>query len=645
MTTKNTPMSVAKKIIAAHLISGKMEPGQEISLKIDQTLTQDATGTMAYLQFEAMGIAKTKAELSVSYIDHNTLQTGFENADDHAYLRSVASKYGIYFSPAGNGICHQIHLERFGIPGKTLVGSDSHTPTAGGIGMIAFGVGGLDVACAMAGQPFYLSMPKIVNVKLTGKLLGWASAKDVILELLRLLSVKGGRGKIFEFSGPGIKTLSVPERATITNMGAELGATTSLFPSDEITLAFMKQQKRQKNWEKLIADENAQYDETIEINLSKIEPLIALPHSPDNVKKVREVEGTIVNQVTIGSCTNSSLADMLLVAKVLKNKKVHPNVSLVISPGSRQVVAMLAKCDALNDLIASGARIIENACGPCIGMGQAPQSGAVSLRTFNRNYEGRSGTKDANVYLCSPHVAVAAAITGKITNPAKLGTAPKIKLPNNFLVDEKSIAAPEKKVSKAEIIRGPNIKPLPNFEPMGKLFVLDVCLKVHDNITTDHILPAGAKILPLRSNLPAISQYTFAAVDKDFVKRAQNSGSCVIVAGENYGQGSSREHAALAPRFLGVKAVIAKSFARIHLANLINFGILPLVFEDVSDYNKILLNDKIVIENISATNQRVEAKLISQGKESKIYFKHLLSQRQFEIVSRGGLLNWIKNHS
>ncbi|MCK9582492.1 MAG: aconitate hydratase [Endomicrobiales bacterium] len=643
MTPKNTPMSVAKKIISAHLISGKMEPGQEIALKIDQTLTQDATGTMAYLQFEAMGVEKTKAELSVSYVDHNTLQTGFENADDHAYLQSVAAKYGIYFSPAGNGICHQVHLERFGVPAKTLAGSDSHTPTAGGIGMLAFGVGGLDVACAMAAQPFYFAMPKIVNVKLTGKLLGWASAKDIILELLRILSVKGGRGKIFEFSGPGVKTLSVPERATITNMGAELGATTSLFPSDEITLAFMKQQKRQKNWKKLVADENTQYDETIEINLSKIEPLIALPHSPDNVKKVRDVEGIIVNQVAIGSCTNSSLADMLLVAKVLKNKKVHPNVSLVISPGSRQVVAMLARSGALNDLISSGARIIENACGPCIGMGQAPQSGAVSLRTFNRNFEGRSGTKDASVYLCSPHVAVAAAITGKITNPLKLGLAPKIKLPSNFLIDEKLIIAPEKKAFKIEIIRGPNIKPLPNFKPMDKLFVLDVCLKVQDNITTDHILPAGAKILPLRSNLPAISQYTFGAVDKDFVARAKSSGSCVIVAGENYGQGSSREHAALAPRFLGVKAVIAKSFARIHLANLINFGILPLVFEDAAEYNKISLNDKIIIENVSATNQKIEAKLISQGKESKIHLNHLLSERQFEIVRCGGLLNLIKN--
>jgi len=643
MTSKNMPMSVTKKIISAHLISGKMEPGQEIALKIDQTLTQDATGTMAYLQFEAMGVAKTKAELSVSYIDHNTLQTGFENADDHAYLRSVAAKYGIYFSPAGNGICHQVHLERFGVPAKTLVGSDSHTPTAGGIGMLAFGVGGLDVACAMAAQPFYLSMPKIVNVKLTGKLSGWSSAKDVILELLRLLSVKGGRGKIFEFSGTGVKTLSVTERATITNMGAELGATTSLFPSDEITLAFMKSQKRQKSWKKLVADENAQYDETIEIDLSRIEPLIALPHSPDNVKKVSEVEGVTVNQVAIGSCTNSSLADMMLVAKVLKNKKVHPNVSLVISPGSRQVVAMLARSGALNDIISSGARIIENACGPCIGMGQAPQNGAVSLRTFNRNFEGRSGTKDASVYLCSPHVAVASAITGKITNPSKLGLAPKIKLPKNFLVDEKLIIAPEKKASKAKIIRGPNIKPLPNFEPMSKLFMLDVCLKVQDNITTDHILPAGAKILPLRSNLPAISQYTFGAVDKDFVARAQSSGSCVIVAGENYGQGSSREHAALAPRFLGVKAVIAKSFARIHLANLINFGILPLVFEDTAEYNKISLNDKIVIKNVSATNQRVEAKLISQGKKSEIHLSHLLSKRQFEIVRCGGLLNLIKN--
>lgn len=639
---KDRNMNLSRKIIKRHLVSGVMEVGQEIGLKIDQTLTQDATGTMAYLQFEAMGVAKVKTELSVSYIDHNTLQSGFENADDHKFLQTIAAKYGIIFSPAGTGICHQVHLERFGIPGKTLIGSDSHTPTGGGIGMISFGAGGLDVACAMAGQPFYITMPKIVKVNLTGKLRPWVSAKDIILELLRLLSVKGGRGKIFEFAGEGVKTLSVPERATITNMGTELGATTTIFPSDEITKDFLKKQSRETVWTELSADKDAQYDEEINIDLNTLDPLIAMPHSPDNVKKVKELKGTKVDQVGIGSCTNSSLADMMLCAKVLKGKKINKDTSLVISPGSRQVMSMLAASGDLFDIIDAGARILECACGPCIGMGQAPKTKAVSLRTFNRNFEGRSGTKDAQVYLCSPEVALAAALTGEITDPCVyFQQKPEIKLPEKFYVNDGHFQMPAKDSSKVEIVRGPNIKPLPIFEKLNDTIKADVVLKVGDNISTDHILPAGAKILPLRSNLPAISEYTFASVDKDFVSRAKLSSNGVIIGADNYGQGSSREHAALAPRYLGIKAVLVKSFARIHLANLINFGIIPLTFADPLDYDKIKLGDKIEfsdIKNIIKNNKELIIKI--DGKNIKLNYN--FTDRQKEIIFAGGLLNWIK---
>lgn len=639
---KDRNMNLSRKIIKRHLVSGVMEVGQEIGLKIDQTLTQDATGTMAYLQFEAMGVAKVKTELSVSYIDHNTLQSGFENADDHKFLQTIAAKYGIIFSPAGTGICHQVHLERFGIPGKTLIGSDSHTPTGGGIGMLSFGAGGLDVACAMAGQPFYITMPKIVKVNLTGKLRPWVSAKDIILELLRLLSVKGGRGKIFEFAGEGVKTLSVPERATITNMGTELGATTTIFPSDEITKDFLKKQSRETVWTELSADKDAQYDEEINIDLNTLDPLIAMPHSPDNVKKVKELKGTKVDQVGIGSCTNSSLADMMLCAKVLKGKKINKDTSLVISPGSRQVMSMLAASGDLFDIIDAGARILECACGPCIGMGQAPKTKAVSLRTFNRNFEGRSGTKDAQVYLCSPEVALAAALTGEITDPCVyFQKKPEIKLPEKFYVNDGHFQMPAKDSSKVEIVRGPNIKPLPIFEKLNDTIKADVVLKVGDNISTDHILPAGAKILPLRSNLPAISEYTFASVDKDFVSRAKLSSNGVIIGADNYGQGSSREHAALAPRYLGIKAVLVKSFARIHLANLINFGILPLTFADPLDYDKVKLGDKIEfsdIKNIIKNNKELIIKI--EGKNIKLNYN--FTDRQKEIIFAGGLLNWIK---
>ncbi len=632
-------MNLAREIIKKHLVSGTMEPGKEVALKIDQTLTQDATGTMAYLQFEAMNVSTVKTELSVSYVDHNTLQSGFENADDHKFLQTIANKYGIVFSPAGNGICHQVHLERFGVPGKTLIGSDSHTPTGGGIGMLAFGAGGLDVACAMAGQPFYITMPKIVKVNLTGKLRDWVSAKDIILELLRLLSVKGGRGKIFEFAGEGVKTLSVPERATITNMGTELGATTTIFPSDEITKDFLKRQNREEDWVEFVADDNAQYDEELTINLSELEPLIAMPHSPDNVKKVKELKGTKVDQVCIGSCTNSSYADMMLCAETLKDKKINKNTSLTISPGSRQVFSMLASSGKLFNIINAGARILECACGPCIGMGQAPKTKAVSLRTFNRNFEGRSGTKDAQVYLCSPEVALAAALTGEITDPTILFDAkPEISLPDNFYINDEHFQKPS---NEGEIVRGPNIKPLPKFEPMPNSISADVVLKVGDNISTDHILPAGAKILPLRSNLPAISEHTFGAVDKDFVKRAKSVKNGVIVGAENYGQGSSREHAALAPRYLGIKFVIAKSFARIHLANLINFGIVPLIFDDANDYAFIELADKIEfgdIKNIIKENKD----LIIKVKDKNIKLNYTFTDRQKEILFAGGLLNWIK---
>lgn len=643
-------MNVSRKILKSHLLSGEMKIGEEIGLRIDQTLTQDATGTMAYLQFEAMGVAKVRTKLSVSYIDHNTLQSGFENADDHKFLQTIAAKYGIVFSPAGNGICHQVHLERFGVPGMTLIGSDSHTPTGGGIGMLAFGAGGLDVACAMAGQPFYITMPKIVKVNLKGKLRDWVSAKDIILELLRIETVKGGRGKIYEFAGEGVKTLSVPERATITNMGTELGATTSVFPSDEITKDFLQRQGRGESWSEILPDGGAGYDDEIIIDLDKLEPLIAAPHMPDKVLKVKDVKDkdgkpVKVDQVGIGSCTNSSLSDMLLTAQVLRGKTVNKNVSLVISPGSRQVMSMLAVTGAFTDIIDSGARVLESACGPCIGMGQAPKSGAVSLRTFNRNFEGRSGTKDAMVYLCSPETALAAALSGEIRDPMRyFGEKPQIKIPGKFHINDKQFQLPEPDGSGVEVIKGPNIKSLPAFSPMDKNICVKVVLKVGDNISTDHILPAGAKILPLRSNLPAISEHTFAAVDKDFASRAKSSGSGIIIGGENYGQGSSREHAALAPRYLGIKAVLVKSFARIHLANLINFGIIPLTFSDPSDYEALNLNDEVEFENIKDVldgGRGLEASVNG----TKIKVDYSLTKRQKEILFAGGLLNWIKTNS
>jgi len=588
--------NLTQKIIKAHLVSGSMEAGKPISIRIAQTLTQDATGTMAYLQFEALGIPKVKTELSVSYVDHNMLQSDFMNADDHSFLQTLASKFGIYFSRPGNGICHQVHLERFGVPGKTLLGSDSHTPTCGGIGMIAIGAGGLDVALAMGGEPFNLNMPKVVNVKLSGKLQPFVSAKDVILELLRRLTVKGGVGKIYEYTGEGIKTLSVPERATITNMGAELGATTSVFPSDEVTRAFLKAEGRENAWKELVPDADASYDEVIEINLNELEPMIAKPHMPDQVVKVKEVAGIPVQQVAIGSCTNSSYKDIMTVAAMLKGKTVHPGLSLGFSPGSRQVLNMISRTGALTDLIAAGARLLESACGPCIGMGFAPPTGAVTVRTFNRNFEGRSGTKDASVYLASPEVAAACAITGKITDPRDLGLQQiNVAMPEKFQVDDTMIIAPSQEPEKVEIIRGPNIKALPTKDAMPDMLAGKVLIKVGDNITTDHIMPAGAKVLPLRSNVPAISEYVFERVDSTFPKRAKEWGGGFIIGGTNYGQGSSREHAALAPMYLGVKAVIVKNFARIHLANLVNFGILPLTFVNETDYDAFEQGDEIEI--------------------------------------------------
>ncbi|MDD2417723.1 MAG: aconitate hydratase, partial [Oscillospiraceae bacterium] len=577
--------TLAQKLISSHLLSGEMKPGSEIGLRIDQTLTQDATGTMAYLEFEAMGVPRVKTELSVAYIDHNTLQTGFENADDHQYIQSVCKKHGLYFSRPGNGICHQVHLERLGIPAKTLIGSDSHTPTGGGIGMLAFGAGGLDVAVAMGGGPYYITMPRIVFINLKGRLQPWVAAKDIILEVLRIMSVKGGVSKIIEYGGEGVKSLSVPERATITNMGAELGASTSIFPSDDITLEFMRAQGRQEDWVELQPDADAVYDETIEIDLSQLSPLAACPHSPDNVKPVEELEGIPVNQVSIGSCTNSSLLDMLKVAQILKGKTVHPDVSLSIAPGSKQVFNMLAMNGALAELIAAGARILESACGPCIGMGQSPNSRGISLRTFNRNFEGRSGTADAQIYLVSPETAAASAIYGVFTDPRKLGEPLKINLPDKFLINDNMIIppAPESEMDKVEILRGPNIKPFPETSALPEEIHAKVLLKVGDNITTDHIMPAGAKILPLRSNIPAISMHCFVRCDEEFPARCLSEGKGIIIGGSNYGQGSSREHAALAPLYLGIKAVIVKSFARIHVANLINAGILPLTFENEAD--------------------------------------------------------------
>ena len=633
--------NIVQKIFSSHLVAGKLKAGQEIAISIDQTLTQDATGTMAYLQFEAMGIPRVKTNLSVSYVDHNTLQTGFENFDDHLFLQSVAKKYGIYFSKPGNGICHQVHLERFGVPGETLLGSDSHTPTCGGLGMIAIGAGGLDVAIAMAGGPFYLTMPKVILVKLSGNLQPWVTAKDVILELLRRLTVKGGVGKVFEYGGEGVNTLTVTERATITNMGAELGALTSVFPSDAQTKKYLKMQGREDKWKPVKAASTAQYDEVIEINLSELEPMIAKPHSPDNVCKVSEIKGIKVHQVCIGSCTNSSYHDLTVAAMMLKGREIHPEVSLTISPGSRQVLEMISKNGALADMIASGARLIEVACGPCIGMGQSPPSGGISIRTFNRNFEGRSGTADAHVYLVSPETAIATAINGVISDPRDFGDPIVIKYPKSFIVDDSMIIPPSEKPEEVSIIRGPNIKPLPKKEPMPDTLKGDVLLKVGDNITTDHIMPAGAKVLPLRSNIPAISEFVFEKVDKEFVKRAKEKGGGFLIGGINYGQGSSREHAALAPMYLGVKAVIVKSFARIHRANLVNFGILPLTFENENDYNLFDLTDTIELPDIKnklKSGGKIILKNLTKNKEIKI--THTLTPREADILCVGGLLNY-----
>lgn len=635
-------LNLSQKIIKAHLVKGEMVQGSEIALRIDQTLTQDSTGTMAYLQFEAMGIDKVKTKRSVAYIDHNTLQTGPENAGDHAYIQSVAKKHGIYFSKPGNGICHQVHLERFGVPGETLLGSDSHTPTGGGIGMLAIGAGGLDVAVAMGGGAYYINMPKIVKINLKGKLNPWVTAKDIILELLRRLTVKGGVGKIFEYTGEGVKCLSVPERATITNMGAELGATTSIFPSDEITYEFLKAQGREKDFTPLSADEDAVYDEEITIDLNSLEPMVACPHSPDNVVKISELEGKKVNQVLIGSCTNSSYIDMMKVAKILEGKTIAEHVSLAVSPGSKQVLTMLAQNGALASIIASGARILESACGPCIGMGQSPAENAVSLRTFNRNFEGRSGTTSANVYLVSPEIAAVSALTGYITDPRTLGDPINVEMPKKFLINDNLIVPPAEDGSTVEIIRGSNIKEFPQGKPLKDEVVGKVLTKVGDNITTDHIMPSNSKLLPYRSNIPYLSDYCLTPSDKDFPKKAKEFGGGFIVGGSNYGQGSSREHAALVPLYLGVKAVLAKSFARIHMANLINNGILPLVFENEKDYDDIDMLDELLIKD--ARNQVesgiVEVDNITKNKKYKMILN--ATERQKQMLLSGGLLNLTK---
>ncbi len=641
-------LTIAQKLIKSHLVEGEMVPGEEIGLKIDQTLTQDATGTMAYLEFEAMGVDRVKTERSVAYIDHNTLQTGFENADDHRYIQSVTKKHGIYFSRPGNGICHQVHLERFGVPGKTLIGSDSHTPTAGGIGMLAMGAGGMDVAVAMGGGTYYIPMPKMVRINLHGALQPWVSAKDIILEVLRIMSVKGGVGKIIEYGGDGVKSLSVPERATITNMGAELGATTSIFPSDETTLEFLKAQGRESDWSEVAADPDAQYDEVIEIDLSALVPMAACPHMPDKVKTIAEIGTLKVDQVAIGSCTNSSYADMMKVAAILKGKTVAPSVSLCIAPGSKQVLNMLALNGALSDMISAGARILESACGPCIGMGQSPNSKGVSLRTFNRNFEGRSGTKDAGIYLVSPEVAAASALTGYLTDPRTLGECPKVIMPGKFIVNDNMIEAPAtpEEAKDVEVLRGPNIKSFPKTEPLPAEVTAKAVLKVGDNITTDHIMPAGAKILPYRSNIPHLSQFCFNVCDETFPERIKKEGSGIIIGGSNYGQGSSREHAALVPLYLGVKAVITKSFARIHIANLVNAGILPFTFKDESDYDKISQMDTLCLEDV---RQRLEngediiLKNVTKGEEYVLEAGHL-SQRQRKILLCGGLLDYTREN-
>ena len=638
--------TIGQKLIKSHLVEGEMIPGTEVGLRIDQTLTQDATGTMAYLEFEAMGVERVRTELSVAYIDHNTLQTGFENADDHRFIQSVAKKRGLLYSKPGNGICHQLHLERFGKPGKTLIGSDSHTPTGGGIGMLAIGAGGLDVAVAMGGGTYYTTMPKMTLVRLSGKLSPWVSAKDIILEVLRIMSVKGGVGKIIEYGGEGVKTLSVPERATITNMGAELGATTSVFPSDEITKEFLKAQGREEDWTELKSDEDAVYDEIIDIDLNTLEPMAAMPHMPDNVKKVKEIGEIEISQVCIGSCTNSSLLDLLKVAAILKGKKIAPNVSLTISPGSMQVLNMLSLNGALSDILGAGARLLECACGPCIGMGQSPQSQGVSLRTFNRNFEGRSGTADAGIYLVSPEVAAASAITGKLTDPRDLGEMPEINLPERFIINDNLIEKPAsvEEMNDVEIMYGPNIKPFPTSVDLPESIEAPAILKVGDNITTDHIMPAGAKILPYRSNIPYLSNFCFKQCDEKFAERCKAAGKGFIIGGANYGQGSSREHAALVPLYLGIKAVIAKSFARIHCANLINAGIMPFTFANADDYDKISTDDALALEGIRAAienGSKVVLKNITKGEEYELNYDY--SDRQTAMILAGGLLNYTKN--
>ncbi|MCP4542690.1 MAG: aconitate hydratase [Chloroflexi bacterium] len=635
--------NLAQKIIAAHLVTGEMIPGREIAITIDQTLTQDATGTMAWLQFEALGMPQVRTELSVSYVDHNMLQADFRNADDHRYLQSVAAKYGAYFSRPGNGICHQVHLERFGIPGKTMLGSDSHTPTDGGLGVLAIGAGGLDVSVAMGGGPFYMAMPKIVGVKLVGELGPWLAAKDIIIEIQRRMTVKGGVGKIIEYYGPGVNTLTVTQRSTICNMGAELGATTSIFPSDEQTKAYLEAQSRGEVWNPQAADPDATYDKDIEINLSELEPQISQPSSPDNVVKVRELEGKPVAQVCVGSCTNSSYRDMMTVAAILKGKSVHPNVSFTVTPGSKQVYTMIAQSGALGDLIAAGARILESACGPCIGMGQAPPTGAASVRSFNRNFKGRSGTADDSVYLASPETCAATALHGVITDPRKLGNPINIPHPTRYLVDDNMIVPPAENPDSVEVIRGPNIKPVPVAEPVADTLQGQVLLKVGDNITTDHIMPAGAQVLPLRSNIPAIAEYVFWRVDPDFVQRSKELGGGLVVGGVNYGQGSSREHAALAPMYLGLKAVIVKSFARIHHANLINVGILPLTFADEADFDKLEQDDKWEITGIRAAIQAGKnLTLRNLTQDTTVELTYTLTERQVKILLTGGLLNYIK---
>ena len=638
--------TLAQKIIAVHLVEGSMQPGEEIALRVDQTLTQDATGTMAYLELEAMGLDRVKTELSVSYVDHNMLQGDFRNADDHRYLQSVAARYGIYFSRPGNGICHQVHLERFARPGRTLLGSDSHTPTAGGIASLAIGAGGLDVAAAMAGEPVRIQMPRIIGVRLVGELPAWVSAKDIAIELQRRLTVKGGVGKVVEYYGPGVTTLSVPQRATITNMGAELGATSSIFPSDERTREFLRAQAREDQWEPMGADPGAVYDENVEIDLAQLVPQVSCPSSPDNVQPVTELADVQLAQVCIGSCTNSSLRDLMTVAAILRGRTVHPGLSLTISPGSRQVLGLLAQNGALADLVQAGARVLESGCGPCIGMGQAPPTGGASLRSFNRNFPGRSGTPGDQVYLASPEVCAASALAGHIADPRELGAPPKIAEPDTYFTDDAMVIVPPADGSRVEIVRGPNIAPLPEMEPLPDALEGPVLLKVGDNITTDHIMPGGAQVLPLRSNIPAISEFTFSRVDPEFAARARKADTGFVVGGSNYGQGSSREHAAIAPRYLGVRAVLVASFARIHAANLVNFGIIPLEFANAEEAGKVEQGDVLRLEGLrEALRQRRPLSVRNLTKDTTIAVKHSLTERQVEVILAGSLLNYFRDQA